>query len=112
MFISYRSDLYEAGRTEDGDVVHGQAFYVYCELEDGSRFAHQVSFNDTVSVPCDDDCVDAGGPPYFFEVSTEECKAKAAALAEKVQAAGIMNPAHWNRLDPAYGSAAYGIGNY
>ena len=102
MEVFYRSDLYEAGRSEDGEVVLGEAFYVVVELEDGRRFAHEAAFRSVSWVACED--ADIGG---YYDCDVEGAEAKAARLADRVAAAGEVDLAHWSEIDARYGSVAY-----
>ena len=38
------SDLYQAGRTEDGDAYTAEVYYVMAEDEDGNRWQHFAAF--------------------------------------------------------------------
>ena len=92
MDISYRSDLYIAGRDEDGEAVSGHVFYVVAELDDGSRYAHCHRFRDTSWVDWDlsDLADDDEGPDCsgYYDCRTEEAEAACAALAARVAAGG------------------------
>jgi len=109
MKISYRSDVYQAGRDEDGEAVYGEVFYVYAELSDGSRYAHHHAFQDTSWVDWDfgDYEGDFDGPAGGYKHDGGKAEAAASALAAKVEAAGDIDLAYWARLDSAYGSTAY-----
>lgn len=108
MYISYRSDLYIAGRTEDGDEITGQAFYAYVELADGTRYAHNKSFCDTAWEDYDFGDLDMGDcPAGCYQRDDGEAEAQCAALVETIKAAGKINVTHWNLVEAAYGSDAY-----
>jgi hypothetical protein len=99
------SDLFDAGRTEDGTPFIAEVFYVAMENEAGRRFHHNSSFSG-VEVLVDE----YEGGKYFSD-RREEATAKAERLAQRVNAAlkaghGV-DLALWNEVDPAYGSDEY-----
>lgn len=99
------SSLYEAGLTEDGEPFVAHCFHVGIEAKNGQRWFHIHSFPGAESYY--DDEYDYSG---FRDIS-EEAKAKADKLADKVRAhlsAGKkLDPSHWAEVDPRYGSTAY-----
>lgn len=108
MEVSYRSDLYEAGRDEDGEMVYGEAFYAYVELADGSRYAHSHSFPDTAwadwEVPEGEEGPDTAG---YYACDQAAAVAKVEALVAKIKAAGDIDLRYWNAMEASYGSVAY-----
>jgi len=89
---------------DDGHPVIKEVFYVWLTLRNGQRFSHERSFSPLVEV-----CPDYG---YAVVTGTKEAKAKAAALATRIQAAidGGAIPdldGRWHEIEPAYGSDAY-----
>lgn len=98
--INVISDLYVAGYKCDGWPFHAERFYVMLELADGTRYAHNNLF-----LGCQVEH-DEEGYPTFLDTRLEAC-AKAEKLAQRVREAGVINPAYWREIDPAYGSTAY-----
>lgn len=99
------SDLFDAGRTEDGTPFIAEIFYVVMENAAGRRFRHDATFSG-VEVLVDE----YEGGTYFAD-RREEATAKAERLAARVNAAiktgrGV-DLALWEEVDPAYGSDEY-----
>jgi len=99
------SDLFDAGRTEDGTPFIAEIFYVVMENAAGRRFRHDATFSG-VEVLVDE----YEGGTYFAD-RREEATAKAERLAARVNAAikagrGV-DLALWDEVDPAYGSDEY-----
>lgn len=108
MALSFRvcDDLVDLGRDEDGSVIVGRSFYVVAEDAAGRRYAHAHSFLDHA------ERYDAeeGGRYWARRWNNEAQDAVAALLARieaHVAAGGALNEAHWDEVDPGYGSAAY-----
>jgi hypothetical protein len=99
------SDLYNAGYSCDGHPFIAECFYVVIENEAGRRFRHEVAFNGTERLVCEET-----GDPCFPDLR-EEASAKAERLAFRVNAAlaaGVaLDGARWYEVDPAYGSDEY-----
>lgn len=98
------SDIYCAGRTEDGDEYTAEAFFVLFEDAAGRRWRHHLTFAGCVA-GCDDE-----GFPTFADIR-DEAKAKAKRLADRInrhlRTGGSLNAVCWEETFPAYGSAAY-----
>jgi len=99
------SDLFDAGRTEDGTPFIAEVYYVILENAAGRRFRHNATFSG-VEVLVDD----YEGGTYFVD-RREEATAKAERLAARVNAAikagrGVDFDL-WDEVDPAYGSDEY-----
>jgi hypothetical protein len=99
------SDLFNAGRTEDGTPFIAEIFYVVMENAAGRRFRHDATFSG-VEVLVDE----YEGGTYFAD-RREEATAKAERLAARVNAAiktgrGVDMDL-WDEVDPAYGSDEY-----
>ena len=108
MEATYRSDVYQAGRDEDGEAVYGEAFYAVVQLADGSRFAHSYTFQDTSWVDYEFDGADEDyGIGGGYVTNQAEAVAKVEALVAKINASGDINLNHWSPIDPEYGSSAY-----
>jgi hypothetical protein len=109
-YIAYViSDLYDAGRDMDGQCYIADCYYVVAEDEHtGRRFAHDHRFFGAKL------CVDDDGE-YGYEDIRKEQSAKADALCDKINARlkkyafeiSMLNLAHWEEIDPAYGSDAW-----
>jgi len=99
------SDLFDAGRTSDGDSFIAEAFYVLIENARGTRFRHVATFRTTEMLICEET-----GESYFPDLR-EEATAKAERLAARVNAAFAAGQnvdwAYWIEVDPAYGSDEY-----
>ena len=99
------SDLFNAGYSCDGHPFIAEQYYVMIENATGRRFRHQVIFNGTQEVVCEE-----SGDSYFPDLR-QEASAKAERLAARVNAAlqsgQFLSPTFWNEIDPAYGSDEY-----
>lgn len=95
------SDLYLAGRTEDGEDFTAEVYYVVAEDERGNRWAHVSRFAGAEASRDED------GYWHFADVR-EASVAEANRLCARIEAAGSpLNFDHWFGMSPAYGSAAY-----
>lgn len=97
--LYYRSDLYIAGITEDGDVFEAESYYLIAETSDGRRFRHNARFDGAKEWQYDD-C-------WGFEDIRDEALAKVERLLVKVKASGTINLDHWVEICARYGSSAY-----
>jgi hypothetical protein len=102
---SVASDLFNAGRTEDGTPFIAEVYFVEIENAAGRRFRHDATFSG-VEVLVDE----YEGGNYFVD-RREEAAAKAECLTARVNAAlktgrGVDMDL-WQEVDPAYGSDAY-----
>ena len=99
------SDLFNAGYSCDGHPFIAEQYYVIIENTAGRRFRHQVIFNGTQQVICEE-----SGDAYFPDLR-QEASAKAERLAARVNAAiqsgQFLSPTFWDEIDPAYGSDEY-----
>jgi hypothetical protein len=108
MALSFRvrDDLVDLGRDEDGSVIVGRSFYVVAEDAAGRRYAHDRSFLDHVQRYDEED-----GGHFWGRRWDGDAEREAAALLARIEAhvaaGGALNEAHWDEVDPAYGSAAY-----
>lgn len=102
---SVASDLFNAGFSCDGHPFIAEQYYVVIENEAGRRFRHQVTFNGTEQVICEE-----SGDAYFPDMR-QEASAKANRLAARVNAAlqsgKFLSPTFWYEIDPVYGSDEY-----
>jgi hypothetical protein len=101
------SDLYVAGRTEDGEQYTAEVYLVCAEFADGSVYAHVERFKG-----CKVEQVDTEDESFtaFVDIR-EEQKAKAEKLAARVNqcvATGRkLDPQFWTFHRTVYGSSAY-----
>jgi hypothetical protein len=105
-YIAYAaSDLYNAGYSCDGHPFIAERFYVLVENKAGRRYRHQVIFNGTEQLICEET-----GDACFPDLR-QEASAKAERLTQRVNAAlkaGVaLDLACWYEVDPAYGSDEY-----
>jgi hypothetical protein len=102
---SVASDLFNAGFSCDGHPFIAEQYYVVIENEAGRRFRHQVTFNGTEQVICEE-----SGDAYFPDMR-QEASAKANRLAARVntalQSGQFLSPTFWYEIDPVYGSDEY-----
>jgi hypothetical protein len=95
------SDIYLAGRTEDGENFTAEVYYVVAEDERGNRWSHFSRFAGAEASRDED------GFWHFADVR-EAARAEAERLLARVEAAGSpLNFDHWFGMAPAYGSFAY-----
>ena len=102
--VSAVSDLYEAGRTNDGTQFSAEGFYVVVENGAGRRWASYEYFKGAEVV------VDEEGFVFFPDVREEAsaaAEALAAATIEVLAAGRKLSLEDWYQIDPAYGSRAY-----
>ncbi len=97
--FSVASDLYLAGRTEDGEDFIASAYYVMAENARGDRWALETRFRGC-RVSRDDE-----GWSCFADVR-EEAKAAADRVLDGL-AGREVSLEHWRPMRPVYGSDAY-----
>ena len=106
--VFVRSDLYPAGRTEEGHPFDAEGYYVVIERLDGHRIRHFMFYEGCKFVEqYDPDMGDISGHRDI----REDAKTKAEDLAHDIVAYGQVNLDHWSECDPAYGSPYYCICN-
>jgi len=105
MGYTYRveSELYVAGRTEEGHDYTAEAYYVVAEAPDGKSYSKGY-FPGCESGVVDDE--DFGSFTYFKDIR-EEAKAEAEALLAKSSEENPTEAGGWIFLRNAYGSEAY-----
>jgi len=96
------SDVYVAGRTEDGERYTAEVYYVQAEDERGNRWAHYAHFKG-----CETGYDEEYGIPTFKDVRPEAMAQAQHLLDRIVEAGGILDLNHWTETRPCYGSAAY-----
>jgi len=98
--VEVGSDLYEAGRSEDGVPFVAEVYFVQVTLASGRRFRHSASWAGA-AVSVDDE-----GYEYFEDVRAAALRS-ALRLRRRVRRAGRVDLDHWVSARPVYGSAAY-----
>jgi hypothetical protein len=103
--VGIASDLYEAGKTEDGRPYIAEIYYAAVTSPNGRRWVSAEQF--------------PGALPYFDEEDGiyryEDTREEAQAAAQKIvtatnailEAGGKLNELDWTEIDPVYGSKAY-----
>lgn len=99
--IGVVSDIYEAGRTEDGEAFTAEVYRVVAEDRDGNRWVHQSRFAGCKVIFHEEEGYNA------FRDIRPQALAAAEALCAKVKAARAINLQYWSEDRPAYGSKAY-----
>ena len=98
------SDLFDAGRTNDGERFAAEVYYVVIENGAGRRWASYDRFRGARRV------VDEEGWVGFDDLR-EEASAAAEALASAtrrvLESGGKLSYEDFHQIDPAYGSRAY-----
>jgi hypothetical protein len=98
------SDLFDAGRTNDGERFAAEVYYVVVENNAGRRWASYDRFYGARRVVDDEGWVG-------FDDLREEASAAAEALASATRrvlaAGGKLSYEDFHQIDPAYGSRAY-----
>jgi hypothetical protein len=99
--ICVASDVYEAGRTDDGQSYTAELFYVMAEDGDGNRWRHAVDFHGcNISY-------DSEGLPHFEDVRANANIRAATLLNKLIVDGGKLDMMRWNAIRPVYGSSAY-----
>ena len=98
------SDLFDAGRTNDGEVFAAEVYYVVVENGAGRRWASYDRFYGARRVVDDEGWV---GFDDLREEASAAVEALAAATAQVLATGGKLSFQDWYQIDPAYGSRAY-----
>lgn len=104
--VYVRSDLFPAGRTEEGHVHEAYCLYVIVERLDGHRLRHFESFS------CDkfvEEYDEKYGEISRWVCIREQAEAEVGRLVSNIEAAGVLNMDYWEEVDPRYGSEYYCI---
>ena len=99
------TDLYLAGRQDDGVPFHAECFCVQVEAEDGRRWVHALTLKG-----CRVEVSEEDGWSVFIDIRDEVrpvIEALAAKVNARLAAGGKLNKLHWDERSPAYGSEAY-----
>lgn len=102
--FSIVSDLYSAGRAEDGTDFHAEVYYIQAQSEIGLRWNHPAAFHGAKRH------TDEDGWPYFEDMREVACR-KAEILLVQIQrfhASHGIDLDKWHPAPAAYGSPAYG----
>jgi hypothetical protein len=94
------SDLYVAGRTEDGFDYTAEVYFITATNARGDRWRHGTAFPGC-NVEKDEE-----GYNHFGDIR-EQAHAQAQALMNRMIARGTINLEHWREDRPVYGSNAY-----
>jgi hypothetical protein len=98
------SDLFDAGKDNDGQVFAAEVYYVVIENGAGRRWASYDRFRGARRE------VDEEGWVSFDDLREEAsaaAEALAAATKEVLASGGKLSLEDWYQIDPAYGSRAY-----
>jgi len=98
------SDLFDAGRTNDGEVFAAEVYYVVVENGAGRRWASYDRFYGARRVVDDEGWV---GFDDLREEASAAAEALAAAIEKVLAAGGKLSYEDFHQIDPAYGSRAY-----
>jgi hypothetical protein len=98
------SDLFDAGRTNDGEVFAAEVYYVVVENGAGRRWASYDRFYGARRVVDDEGWV---GFDDLREEASAAAEALAAATNQVLVSGGKLSLEDWYQIDPAYGSRAY-----
>lgn len=93
--VSYRSDIYEAGLSEDGSQITGYAHTVMVEASNGQRFLLNTSTVHDTEVK--------GG--HVYSRSDEALAAidlRAKRIEKHLNAGGLLDPLYWEETYPDY----------
>ena len=93
--VTYRSDAYEAGISEDGSQVTGYAHTVMVEMVNGQRFLLETSTIHDTEVK--------HGRVYNNSTAAIECIEKRMKKVENhLKAGGLLDPQYWDETYPDY----------
>ena len=103
--VEVGSDVYIAGRDEDGYDFTAETYHVSVTNTYGDRLRHRTTFKGAVAHETE------YGVGQAFEDVRPQALAQATRLADRVRAAlaagQALNPALWQQDRPVYGSDAY-----
>lgn len=103
--VSVVSDLFEAGRTEEGRPFIAERFSVQLvAVATGRRWAHKILISG-VEVEHGDE-----GEVYFLDVRADAAarmERLAASVRDRLASGGRLDADFWVEVDPVYGSSEY-----
>lgn len=109
VFSVFESLFYAGNHPEDGTALDGSSFTVVATFPDGTRFGRYIG-----GAGWDFEIIDGDYPAVWFDQERKDLlQHHANQLADKlndiVKSGGTpwLNPNIWEKMDPAYGSAAY-----
>lgn len=94
------SDLYVAGRTEDGFDYTAEVYFITATNARGDRWRHGSCFPGCAPEQ------DEEGYTHFGDIR-EIARKEAETLLARMVSRGTINLAHWREDSPVYGSSAY-----
>lgn len=94
------SELYDAGRQDDGTPFIGEAYFLQVTLANGERLNHRVHF------PGVERCTDEEGWVRFGDIRAQQLR-RALRLRRAIRRAGQIGEEMWEPGRPVYGSKAY-----
>jgi len=94
--VEIASDVYDAGVSEDGEMMEGLSFYLVATASNGRRFVHFMRFNSP-----------SRGWLERTRTAVGTLFAKVLIAQEAGTWFGPVGRAAWEEVDPAYGSEAY-----
>jgi hypothetical protein len=98
------SDLYVAGRNEDGQDFTAEVYFITATDERGNRWRHGHVFPGCRPEVSEDP--DGGYCCTHFNDVRNEAMAEAERLLNRIETAGKVNLDHWREDRPMYGSRA------
>jgi hypothetical protein len=98
--VEVGSDLFQVGRTCDGQPFIAVQYYVMVTNNRGDRWEHEVRWASAFAE------VDEEGYTHFTNVN-DAAQAAAEKLAQRVREAGVIDAQYWSAMRPEYGSDAY-----
>lgn len=100
------SDLYDAGRRDDGQPFIAERFFVeLVNVETGRRWRHNLAVNGAILRYCEET-----GEPCFFDVRAQaqaRLERLVARVQERLEQGGRLDADQWYEVDPVYGSDEY-----
>lgn len=95
------SELYQAGRRDDGTPFIAEVYFVQAEYPNGERLDHHARFPG-----CEVSVSEEDGYQVFSD-TREQAESRAGRLLNRILEGGAINRAYWSEGRPVYGSAAY-----
>jgi len=98
--VEVRSDLYLAGKTEDGEDYTAECYYVTIERSDGKMYAHNEIYYGAKREETEN------GYPIFLDYR-EDAKIHVDYLKNRIKGREEINLDYWSLMEPSYGSEYY-----
>jgi len=100
------SDLFDAGRQDDGQPFIAERFFVeLVNVNTGRRWRHNLAINGTKCEYCEET-----GDPYFPDLradATARLERLVARVQQRLAEGGRLDADQWYEVDPVYGSDEY-----